>query len=176
MLAHAGARTYGGTRVEFAGSLPFRQVLVVSLAVFAAILAGTLIAIQSAIIGAFGESINPFVAAVWVHLGGLVFGVVGVLVAPRLGFELSAVRQAPWGLLAGVAGMLLVTGIAVAVGGLGLASTLAIVTGMQLLVGFVLEATGIVGTRVAVDPVRILGALVIVAGVYLVASRGPVVT
>ncbi|HSK22282.1 MAG TPA: DMT family transporter [Egicoccus sp.] len=146
-----------------------------SLAVFAALFAGALIAIQSAIIGSAGQTLNPFVAAVWVHLGGLVFGVVGVLVAPRLGFELAAVRQAPWILLAGVAGMLLVTGIAVAVGGLGLASTLAIVTGVQLLLGFAAEATGLVGPRAAVDPVRLLGAVVVVAGVYLVASRGPVV-
>ncbi|MFA9429751.1 DMT family transporter [Egicoccus sp. AB-alg2] len=140
----------------------------------AAIAAGTLIAIQSAIIGAWGQSLHPFTAAVWVHLGGLVFGVVGVLVAPRLGFELTAVRQAPWGLLAGVAGMLLVTGIAVAVGGLGLASTLAVVTGVQLIVGFALEVTGVVGRSVALDPVRVGGALLIVAGVYVVASRGPV--
>ncbi|MFA9444223.1 DMT family transporter [Egicoccus sp. AB-alg6-2] len=145
-----------------------------TIAVLAALLAGTLIAIQSAIIGVFGENLNPFVAAVWVHVGGLAFGVLGVLVAPRLGFELAAVRQAPWGLLAGVAGMLLVTGIAVAVGGLGLASTLAIVTGMQLVVGFALEATGLIGRAVALDPVRVVGALLIVAGVYVVASRGPV--
>ena len=145
-----------------------------SIALLAAVVAGTLIAIQSAIIGAWGESLNPFTAAVWVHLGGLVFGVVGVLVAPRLGFEVAAVRQAPWGLLAGVAGMLLVTGIAVAVSGLGLASTLAVVTGVQLIVGFGLEVSGVVGRSVALDPVRLGGALLIVAGVYVVVSRGTV--
>lgn len=138
----------------------------------AAIGAGTLIALQSAIIGAFGERVNPFVASVWVHVGGLAFGIVGVLVT-RLGFEVEVVRRAPWGLLAGVAGFFLVSAIAVAVGGLGLASTLAIVTGVQLLVGFALEATGIVGRAVAIDPVRLGGAALIVAGVYLVAGRGP---
>jgi bacterial/archaeal transporter family-2 protein len=145
---------------------------VLRFAVPAAVIAGTLIAIQSALIGAFGDRVNPFVASVWVHLGGLAFGVVGVLVA-RLGFEVEVVRQAPWGLLAGVAGFLLVSAIAVAVGGLGLASTLAIVTGVQLLVGFVLESSGIVGRAVALDPVRLGGAALIVAGVYLVAGRGP---
>ncbi|GGI06113.1 DMT family transporter [Egicoccus halophilus] len=144
------------------------------IAVLAAVLAGALIAIQSALIGAFGANLNPFVAAFWVHLAGLVFGTLGVLVAPRLGFEVAAVRQAPWGLLAGVAGMLLVTGIAVAVSGLGLASTLAIVTGVQLVLGFALEASGVVGRAVALDPVRVLGAVIIVVGVYVVASRGPV--
>jgi uncharacterized membrane protein YdcZ (DUF606 family) len=145
----------------------------VNLALPAAIFAGVLIAVQTVIIGAFGVRLNAFVASTWVHVGGLAFGVVGVLVA-RLGFQVDVVRQTPWGLLAGVAGVLLVTGIGVAVGGIGLASTLAIVTGTQLLVGFLLESTGLIGRAVALDPVRVGGGVLIVIGVYLVASRGPV--
>jgi transporter family-2 protein len=144
----------------------------VYIAILAAVIAGALIAFQSALIGVFGSQVHPFVAATWVHGAGLVFGVVGVLVG-RLGFQVETVRQAPLGLLAGVAGMLLVTAIAVAVGGAGLATTLAIVTAVQLLVGFVLEATGFLGRAVAVDPVRVAGAVLIVAGVLLVAGRGP---
>ncbi|MEX1178985.1 MAG: DMT family transporter [Nitriliruptor sp.] len=140
-------------------------------AIIAAVVAGTLIAFQTALIGVFGNQVHPFVAATWVHGAGLIFGVVGVLVS-RLGFQVEAVREAPLGLLAGVAGMLLVTAIAVAVGGAGLASTLAIVTGVQLLVGFTLEATGFLGRAVAVDPVRIGGAALIVIGVVLVVGRG----
>jgi uncharacterized membrane protein YdcZ (DUF606 family) len=140
-------------------------------ALIAAAIAGTLIAFQTALIGVFGAQVHPFVAATWVHGAGFVFGVVGVSVS-RLGFQADVVRQAPLGLLAGVAGMLLVTAIAVAVGGAGLATTLAIVTGVQLLVGFVLEATGFLGRAVAVDPVRIGGAALIVIGVVLVAGRG----
>ncbi|MEX0835571.1 MAG: DMT family transporter [Nitriliruptor sp.] len=140
-------------------------------ALLAAAIAGTLIAFQTALIGVFGAQVHPFVAATWVHGAGLVFGIVGVLVS-RLGFQADVVREAPLGLLAGVAGMLLVTAIAVAVGGVGLASTLAIVTGVQLLVGFVLEATGFLGRAVAVDPVRIGGAVLIVIGVVLVVGRG----
>ena len=139
----------------------------------AAVAAGTLIAVQSAIIGAFGARLHPFVASTWVHVGGLIFAVVGVLVA-RLGFQVDVVRQTSWGLLAGVAGVLLVACVAIAVGGVGLASALAIITGVQLLVGFAIESSGILGRAVAVDPVRVGGALLIVAGVYLVASRGPV--
>ncbi len=142
------------------------------LALPAAVFAGTLIAVQAAIIGAFGERLHPFVASTWVHLGGLAFAAVGVVVA-RLGFQVDVVRQTPWGLLAGVAGVLLVTGIAVAVGGIGLASTLAIVTGVQLLVGFVIESSGMIGRAVALDPVRLLGALLLVVGVYLIVARGP---
>jgi uncharacterized membrane protein YdcZ (DUF606 family) len=145
----------------------------VKLAFVAAIAAGALIAVQTSIIGAFGERLHPFVASTWVHVGGLVVGVIGILVAPRLGFEFDTVRQAPWGLLAGVAGLLLVSAIAIAVGGIGLASTLAIVTGVQLLGAFLIEATGLAGRVVALDPVRVGGAALIVLGVYLVAGRGP---
>ena len=81
-------------------------------------------------------------------------------------------RAAPWGLLAGVAGVLLITGIAVAVSGLGLASTLALVTGVQLLIAFALESSGVTGRLIALDPVRIGGAALIVAGVYIVVGRG----
>ncbi|MEX2549597.1 MAG: DMT family transporter [Nitriliruptoraceae bacterium] len=144
-----------------------------NLALPAAIFAGILIAVQSTIIGAFGERVHPFVAATWVHGGGLVLGVVVVALVPRLGFELAVVRQAPWGLLGGVAGLLLVTGIAVAVSGLGLASTLAIVTGVQLLFGFAIEASGVVGRTIPLHPTRLVGAVLLVAGAYLVVSRGP---
>lgn len=144
-------------------------------AVFAAVATGALIAIQSAMIGAFGARMNPFVTSTWVHIGGLAFALVGVTVA-RLGLDFGAVRAAPWGPLAGVAGVLLVAGIAVAVGGIGLASALATITGVQLLVGFAIETWRLADRTVALDPLRIGGAVLIVVGVYLVVSRGPVHT
>ena len=140
-------------------------------ALSAAVLAGFLVAVQSAVLGAFGARLDPFVAAVWVHVGGLLFGITVVLVTRR-GIAFEAVRAAPWGLLAGVAGILLVTGVAVAVAGIGLGSALAVVTGAQLLTGFVLEASGITGRTVPLDPLRLGGALLIVVGVWLVFSRG----
>jgi len=142
------------------------------LAVMAGIAAGTLIALQSAILGAFGERLSPFVVASWVHLGGLVFAI-SVLLLTRTDPQFAIVRGAPWGLLAGVAGVLLITGITYAIGGLGLASTLALVTGVQLLAGFGLEATGVLGRAIALDPVRVGGAALIVTGVYVVVGRGP---
>ncbi len=134
--------------------------------------AGALIAIQSAILGPFGTRVPAFVAATWVHVGGLAFAVT-VLLVTRTDPRFAAVRGAPWGLLAGVAGVLLVAGITYAVGGLGLASTLALVTGVQLLVGFGLEAATPAGRLAALDPVRLGGAALIVAGVWAVVSRGP---
>jgi uncharacterized membrane protein YdcZ (DUF606 family) len=140
-------------------------------AVLAGVGAGTLIALQTAVIGAFGERLPAFVVATWVHVGGLAFAL-GAVLLTRTSLQFSVVRAAPWGLLAGVAGVLLITGIAVAVGGLGLASTLALVTGAQLLVGFGLESSGVTGRIVALDPVRLGGAALIVLGVYVVVGRG----
>ncbi len=134
--------------------------------------AGLLIAAQSAILGPFGTRVPPFVAATWVHVGGLAFAVT-VLALTRTDPGFAAVRAAPWGLLAGVAGVLLVAGITYTVGGLGLASTLALVTGVQLLAGFGLEAASSAGRALALDPVRLGGAALIVLGVYAVVSRGP---
>jgi len=143
-------------------------------AVLAGMAAGTLIALQTAIISAFGERLPAFVVATWVHVGGLAFAL-GAVLLTRTSLQFSIVRAAPWGLLAGVAGVLLITGIAIAVGGLGLASTLALVTAVQLLVGFALESSGLAGRIVALDPVRLGGAALIVVGVYVVVGRGPVV-
>jgi transporter family-2 protein len=141
-------------------------------AVLAGVAAGTLIALQTAIISAFGARLPAFVVATWVHVGGLAFALAAVALT-RTSLQVSVVRAAPWGLLAGVAGVLLITGIAIAVGGLGLASTLALVTAVQLLVGFGLESSGLAGRIVALDPVRIGGAALIVIGVYVVVGRGP---
>jgi uncharacterized membrane protein YdcZ (DUF606 family) len=141
-------------------------------AVLAGVAAGTLIALQTAIISAFGERLPAFVVATWVHVGGLAFALTAVLLT-RTNLQVAVVRAAPWGLLAGVAGVLLITGIAIAVGGLGLASTLALVTAVQLLVGFGLESSGFAGRIVALDPVRLGGAALIVVGVYVVVGRGP---
>ena len=141
-------------------------------ALLSAVGAGVLIAVQAAIIGEFGERIHPFVAAVWVHVGGLAFGIAGVLLLPGLAFEVGAVRQAPWGMLAGVAGMLLVTSIAFAIPGIGLGATLAVVTGVQLIGAFLIEAGGIVGEPVPIDARRLLGVVLIVVGVLLIFGRG----
>lgn len=141
-----------------------------TLALLAALLTGVLVAVQAAVIGAFGAAVHPFVASVWVHFGGLAFGMVALVVL-RLSPDLVGVRQAPWGLLAGVIGVLLVTGVATAIGGLGLGTTLAVVTGTQLLVAFGLEAAGVGGRTIPIDPVRVLGAALIVVGVLMVFAR-----
>lgn len=140
-------------------------------ALVAAIAAGTFIALQSGLIGGFGERVAPVTVALWVHIAGTLAALVGVLLTGS-GFQVAAMRTYPIGLLAGVLGVGIVTTIAIAVAPLGLGSTLAIVTGVQLLLAFVLEATGVLGKTVAFDPLRVVGAALIVGGVLLVFGRG----
>lgn len=141
------------------------------IALVAALAAGTFIALQSGLIGGFGERVPPLTVALWVHLAGLAAALVGVLVTGA-GFQVAAVREFPVGLLAGVFGVGIVSTIAIAIAPLGLGATLAIVTGTQLLLAFTLEATGLLGRTVALDPLRIVGAALIVGGVLLVFGRG----
>lgn len=138
-----------------------------------AALAGVFITLQTLIIGAAARNMHPLVTATWVHVGGLIFGITAVLVL-RLPFAVDVVRAQPWILLAGVFGVGIVTTIGAALaGGLSLGTTLAIVTGAQLLLAFTLDAAGIGATRVPLDPFRVLGAAAIVGGVLLIFGRSP---
>jgi uncharacterized membrane protein YdcZ (DUF606 family) len=143
----------------------------VAVAVVAAVAAGTFIALQSGLIGVFGTRVPAITVALWVHVAGTVAALVGV-VATDAGFHLGVVRVHPVGLLAGVFGVGIVTSVAVAVAPLGLGSTLAILTGTQLLLAFGLEAAGVLGPVVRFDPLRVVGAALIVAGVLLIFGRG----
>lgn len=140
-------------------------------ALLAALAAGTFIALQASLIGGFGERVPALTVALWVHVAGTIAALVGVL-ATGAGWQLAAVRAFPVGLLAGVFGVGIVATVAVAVAPLGLGTTLAIVTGTQLLLAFGLEASGVLGRSVPLDPLRIVGTLLIVGGVLLVFGRG----
>jgi uncharacterized membrane protein YdcZ (DUF606 family) len=141
------------------------------LALAAAVAAGAFIALQAGIIGEFGERVPPLTVAFWVHLAGLAAAFVGVVVTGAE-FQFGAVRAAPVGLLAGVLGVGIVSTVAIAVAPLGLGATLAIVTGTQLLLAFLLEASGVLGPVVRFDLARVGGVVLIVLGVLLVYGRG----
>lgn len=142
-----------------------------SAGVFAALLVGIVVAVQAALLGAYGDRLHPATLSMWAHAGGLLFGIIVVAVG-RFGFGWSAFRTAPWGALAGVGGFLIITGVTVAVASIGVASTLAIVIASQLALTFVFEAAGFGGRQLDFDAWRLLGAALVVVGAWLVASRG----
>jgi len=142
-----------------------------SAGVLAALLVGVVVAIQAAVLGAYGDRLHPATLSMWAHAGGLLFGIIVVAVG-RFGFGWSAFRVAPWGALAGVGGFLIITGVSVAVASIGVASTLAIVIASQLALTFAFEAVGFGGRQLNFDVWRLIGAGLIVLGAWLVASRG----
>jgi bacterial/archaeal transporter family-2 protein len=134
-----------------------------------AALAGLFVAVQAAGLGNLSRSVPPLVGAFWVQVFGVASAAVLVLLAPvGLTWPGAAVG---WAVLAGACAVGIVASIGAAVTPLGLAATLAIVTAAQLLIGLGLDAAGITGRSVAMSPSRLLGAVLIVAGVVLVLGR-----
>lgn len=142
----------------------------VPLAAALALLTGVLVAIQATALGALTRQVTPVVAAFWSQ-------VLGVAAAAAL---LLATRQAPvWpgsvaplALVAGACTVGIVSSIGASVGPLGLATTLAIVTGAQMLLALTLDTLGVAGRQIPLDPGRVAGAVLIVVGVLLVFGRG----
>jgi len=142
------------------------------LAVVLAAVGGALIATQGALFGPFSERVrNVMVMALWVHVAGAIFAGAIVLLG-RYELGITELRNAPWLLLAGVAGVGIVASVGAVVGYLGLGTTLAVLTGVQLLIALLLDASGILERTVELSPSRLLGAAMIVGGVLLVFGRG----
>ncbi|MBW3662021.1 MAG: DMT family transporter [Actinobacteria bacterium] len=142
------------------------------LAVVLAAVGGALIATQGALLGPFSDRVrNVMVVALWVHVAGAVFAGAVVLFG-RYELGITELRSAPWLLLAGVAGVGIVASIGAVVGYLGLGTTLAVLTGVQLLIALLLDASGILERTVELSLQRVLGAGLIVVGVLLVFGRG----
>lgn len=135
-----------------------------------AVLVGVLVATQATALAPLTRQVPPVVAAFWSQLLGVAAATVLLLLT----------RQAPvwpggaWplALLAGACTVGIVASIGAVVGPLGLATTLAVVTGAQLLLGLTLDAVGVTGRAIPLDLPRVGGAVLIVVGVLLVFGRG----
>jgi uncharacterized membrane protein YdcZ (DUF606 family) len=132
-----------------------------------AVLAGVFIVVQATALGPLIRAVPPLVGALWVQVGGLVVVAVIVAVGPWSptwpGTSLAAVA-----VLAGACTVGIVASIGAAVTPLGLATTLAVVTGVQLLLSLGLDATGLGGRTIPFDLWRLAGVVLIVGGVLLV--------
>lgn len=137
-----------------------------------ALFAGILIVVQAALLGVFERYVHPIAGALWVHVAGVAFGLLLVLVS-RVGWGLGGVAAFPWGLLAGVAGIGIVASVAAAVAGIGLGTTLVIVVATQLVLGFALDAVGATGVVVPVTWPRLFGLVLVIVGAVLVYGRAP---
>lgn len=144
--------------------------MTVPIAAALAVFVGVLVATQATALSSLTREISPVVAAFWAQLFGVAVAAVLVLVA-RQAFVWPG-GAAPFALVAGMCTVGIVASIGAVVAPLGIATTLAVVTGAQLLLGLVLDAMGATGRTIPMDAGRVGGALLIVIGVLLVFGRG----
>lgn len=144
--------------------------MTVPLAAALAVFVGVLVATQASALAPLTRQVSPVVAAFWAQLFGVAVAAVLVLVTRQSLVWPAGV--APYAVVVGMCTVGIVASIGAVVGPLGIATALALVTGAQLLLGLVLDATGVSGRTIPLDAGRVGGALLIVVGVLLVFGRG----
>ncbi|HEX7609150.1 MAG TPA: DMT family transporter [Solirubrobacteraceae bacterium] len=143
------------------------------LAVLLGVAAGCLVGMQAPINSRLGKSVGTVQAATFSFLVGTV---ALVLIASfwqgGLG-GLGSVGRAPWwALVGGLLGAVYVTVALVAVRTLGASGLTAVVIAGQLLISVVIDRLGLLGVaKQHIDAPRILGLLLLVAGVVLVVRK-----
>jgi len=158
------------------------------LAVSAALGTGIAIAFQATLNGRAGAVVGPVRAGLLINaIGGAmsIFALlawvlavrVGVIASTAVGFlgkaPVSTAQLYGWMATAGFLGIVVVTGVAYAVGAVGVTAGLAAVILAQLVVGLLLDRAGAAtGLAVAIDARRVLGILAMALGVWLLLPRG----
>ena len=143
------------------------------LAVLLGVGAGCLVGMQAPINARLGKTVGSVQAATFSFLVGTVaLVVIATFVNGGLG-QLSNVGRAPWwALVGGLLGAVYVTVALIAVRTLGASGLTAVVITGQLAISVVIDRFGLLGlARQHIDVSRIVGLVLLVAGVVLVVRR-----
>jgi uncharacterized membrane protein YdcZ (DUF606 family) len=136
-------------------------------AVVVALIVGSAIAVQVAIVGRASRALHPLVISLALQVAGLIVGL-GWLLWSRTWPQLPQVIGQWWWLPLGVVGWVVVAALGFSAARLGTSTTLAIVIGAQLIVGLILDqAAG----RLELGAPQVLGATLLVTGAVLVSWR-----
>jgi bacterial/archaeal transporter family-2 protein len=144
-----------------------------ALAVLLGVGAGGLVGMQAPINARLGQVVGKVQAATFSFLvGTAVLLVVAVFVRGGLG-TLGHVGKAPWwALVGGLLGAIFVTVALVAVRTLGASGLTAVVITGQLVISVAIDRFGLLGVaKQNVGPARIIGLLLLAAGVVLVVRK-----
>jgi bacterial/archaeal transporter family-2 protein len=136
-----------------------------------ALLAGALVAVQSALLNIAGKQIGAInTGLLSLSVGGLVAIVILFI---KRGLELEQLRTSGWYvLLAGSMGIVILTSIAFVVQRIGVTAGLAGLILAQLVVAFLIDTFGWGGPAIPFELRRVLGLALLAVGVYLVLPRG----
>ncbi|MFZ2112436.1 MAG: DMT family transporter [Solirubrobacteraceae bacterium] len=144
-----------------------------TLAVLLAALAGVLVGMQAPVNSRLGRSIGSVQAATF----SFVVGTVALAIVASLfygGLEsFGQVGKAPaWALVGGLLGAVYVTVAILTVRTLGVSGLTAIVISGQLAAAVVIDRFGLLGvSKQSIPPLRVVGLVLLVAGVVLVVRR-----
>ena len=144
-----------------------------TLAVFLGVGAGCLVGMQAPINSRLGKTVGSVQAATFSFLvGTALLLLIASFVNGGLG-RLGQVRDVPWwALVGGLLGAVYVTVALIAVRTLGASGLTAVVITGQLAISVVIDRFGLFGlARQHIDASRIVGLLLLVAGVVLVVRR-----
>ncbi len=143
------------------------------LAVLVGVAAGCLVGMQAPINARLGKTVGSVQAATFSFLvGTVVLVAIAAFVNGGLG-ELANVGRAPWwALIGGLLGAVYVTVALIAVRTLGASGLTAVVITGQLAISVVIDRFGLLGlAKQQIDVSRIVGLVLLVAGVVLVVRR-----
>ena len=140
----------------------------IALVIAIGILGGIAVGLQGPIAGAISERVGGAASSLIIHVSGAFLS--GVLLVLRGGEQLSNWRSLTWYMwLAGMFGVVLYLTLSVTFPKLGATSALVLIIVGQLLMGMAIDTFGWLGVPArAFDPLRLVGALVVVAGAYLI--------
>lgn len=133
-----------------------------------AVAVGVAATLQAAFTGIMTERLGPLESVFITYGGGGLLVATAVLVAR--GGNLGAWRDVPtYALFAGVAGLIIVGGLGLAIPRLGVVGSFAVILATQFILGTIVDHFGWLGADVRpIDPTRLIGIATLMVGSYMV--------
>lgn len=131
-----------------------------------AALAGASMAVQGAFNAVLGKKAGSFEASFIVHVIGAVL--LGGLLAVGMGHGgLRKALEAPWwSFLGGPLSVLIIWGVLTSVGQIGVSNANTAIVAAQIVTAIILDCLGVTGEKVSIGWMKIVGAVLFIAGVY----------
>ncbi|MBN1564950.1 MAG: DMT family transporter [Anaerolineae bacterium] len=144
---------------------------IIVLVVLFGLLGGIAVGLQGPLSSIITERLGVMESIFIVHIGGAL--IIGVPLLMRGGGKLAQWRDVPWyALIAGGFGLVIIAAISFAIPRVGIAVTVTLVVAGQLILSAALDHFGWLGaTPRPMDVQRIIGMLVLFAGVWLIVRK-----
>jgi transporter family-2 protein len=128
---------------------------------------GVAAGLQTPLVSLISQRLGILESAFIVHLSGAVISLIPLLLLG--GGNLAQWRTLPWYALGtGVFGLTVIASISYLIPRVGIAAAITAIVAGQLLIGALLDHFGFLGASVrSLDPARLVGLLVVLAGVWL---------